>query len=72
MLGAGEQLCKLATTVEQLFDCSVKDLHEWDNILHIDLGVHTMAVFTLLPRNGDIVSLLWLCRERGQGGEARE
>ena len=56
MLGAGEQLRKLATTVEQLLDRSAKDFREWDDALHNDLGIHTMAAFTFFPKNGDVVS----------------
>ena len=56
MLGAGEQLRKLATTVEQLLDRSEKDFREWDDALDKGLGIHSMAAFTLFPKNDDVVS----------------
>ena len=56
MLGAGEQLRKLSTTVEQLLDRSAKGFREWDDVLHNDLGIHTMVEFTFFPKSGDVVS----------------
>ena len=56
MLGAGEQLRKLAVTVEELLDYSAKDFREWDDALHNDLVIHTMPAFTLFPKNRDVVS----------------
>ena len=56
VLGAGEQLRRLATTVEQLLDRSTKGFREWDDALHKDLGIHTIAEFTFFPKNGDVVS----------------
>jgi len=56
MLGAGEQLRKLTVTVEQLLGHSAKDVREWDGFLPKGLGTHTIAVFTLFPKDGDVVS----------------
>ena len=56
MLGAGEQLRKLTINVEQLLDCSAKDVREWGRILHKGLGTHILAVLTLFPKDGDVVS----------------
>jgi hypothetical protein len=56
MLGDGELLRKLTITVEQLLDRSAKDVCERDGGFHMGLGTHTMAAFTLFPKDGDIVS----------------
>ena len=56
VLGAGGPLRKLETTVAQLFDRSAKDFREWDDALDKGAGTHTMAAFTLFPKNGDVVS----------------
>ena len=34
MLGAGEQLREVATTVEQLLDRNAKAIREWDGVSH--------------------------------------
>jgi hypothetical protein len=56
MLGAGEQLRKLSSTVEQLLGRSARDFRKWNEVLHKGLGIYTMAAFTLFPKNGDVVS----------------
>ena len=42
MLGAGEQLRKVATTVEQLLDRSAKAVREWDGVSHTRVWVLTL------------------------------
>jgi hypothetical protein len=56
MLGAGEQLRKVTITVEPPLDRSAKDVRKWDGVLHKSLGTHTMAAFTLFPKDGEVVS----------------
>jgi hypothetical protein len=56
MLGDGGPLRKLTVTVEQLLDCSAKDVREWGGDLHQGMGTHTIAAFTLFPEDGDVVS----------------
>jgi hypothetical protein len=56
MLGAGEQLRKLTITVEQLLNRGAKHVREWDGVSHKGVGTHTMAAFTFLPKDGDVVS----------------
>ena len=55
MLGDGEELRKLIITVEQLLDRSAKDIGERDGNLRKGLS-DTLAVFTFLPKDGDVVS----------------
>ena len=55
MLGAGEQLRTLTITVQQLLECSAKDVREWDGVLHKGLGTHTIAALALFPKDGDVV-----------------
>jgi hypothetical protein len=45
----------MTITVGHLLDRSAKDAREWDGVLHYGLGTHTMAAFTLFPKDGDIV-----------------
>jgi hypothetical protein len=75
VLGAGEQLRKLSTTVEQLWDRSANDFREWDEVLHKSLGIYTMAAFTLFPKNGDVVSpctsiLVSIKRRKGEKSDS--
>ena len=56
MLGDGEELRKLTITVERLLDRSAKDVGERDGILQKGLGTDTVAAFTFLPKDGDVVS----------------
>ena len=55
-LGAGEQLRKLTITVEELLECSEKDIREWEGVVRKGLGTHAVAAFTFLPIHGDVVS----------------
>lgn len=55
-LGAGEQLRKLTTTVEQLLDRCDNSVREWNSILHNDPSTYSTAAFTFFPKNGDVVS----------------
>ena len=56
MLGAGEQLRELTTTVGQLLDHDEKDVREWDKVLHKGLSAYTMAAFTLFTKDGNVSS----------------
>jgi hypothetical protein len=56
MLGDGEQLRQLTVTVEQLLDCSAKDVCEWDGVLHQGLGTHIIAAIVFFPEDEDVVS----------------
>lgn len=56
MLGAGEQLRRLKTTVEQLLNRSEKVLREWDEVVHMNRGTHAMIAFRFFPKDGDVVS----------------
>ncbi|KAI9567762.1 CHAT domain-containing protein [Boletus coccyginus] len=56
MLGTGERLRELIITVEELLDCSAKDIREWDGFLRKGLSPHAIAAFTLLPMDGNVVS----------------
>ncbi|KAN0086177.1 hypothetical protein V8E55_007311, partial [Tylopilus felleus] len=56
MLGAGEQLRRLKTTVEQLLNRSEKVIREWDEVVHMNRGTHAMIAFRFFPKDGDVVS----------------
>jgi hypothetical protein len=57
MLGTGEQLRKVAITVEELLDHSAKHLREWgESFVQLSGYSHHSSVCPLPWKNGDVVS----------------
>ena len=71
MLGSGEQLQMLTTTVGQLLDRSTNDVCEWDAISHKSMHSQRYSVYVHSKGRGRRIPVLILFHN-GQTAEARE
>ena len=71
MLGGGEQLRGLTTTVGQLLDRSGQDVREWDGVLHKGLGTHTIQRLPSSQRTGTLYPRVHPFWSLSNGGSAR-